>query len=222
MINAAGRFSLASLIFIALLPLAMAAEASGEIDSALLAALQGSDIKTQALAVEQLGTIRNEESFSLLTSMVERKEENWQVRIRAIRLLGEIGDPRSADLLLNVFTNPFLNEECPSIRWTTALALGNFRDDSRVIEALIGALGNNNLMIREAVIQSLGNIRASKAVPFLIPALTDKSFAIRISAVKALSAIGGQDAIPFLRRTAETDRDPFVKNEALSALKVLK
>ena len=47
-----------------------------------------------------------------------------KVKIRAIRLLGDIPDKRISDKLVTVFNNPFLNEECPAIKWNIAHALG--------------------------------------------------------------------------------------------------
>lgn len=196
-------------------------EASAEIGTALLSALQSNDLGTRVSAVEQIGSIGDQEALSILMSVVAHKEENWKVRIRAIRFIGETGYPGAADLLMDVLANPFLNEECPSIKWNTVVALGNFSDNPRVVDALIGMLDNDNLFIREAAIQSLGKVRASKASRLLIKALRDKSFAIRIAAVRALSMMGGSEAVPFLKRISETDSDPIIKNEALSALKTM-
>ena len=84
---------------------------------------------------------------------------------------------------------------------------------------MIEALDYDNLLVREGIIQSLGNIGDSKAVPFLIPALSDRSFAIRFSAVRALANIKDPGAIPYLRQAADKDRDSQIRAAALSALK---
>ncbi len=195
---------------------------SAEIDGVLLSELHSKDIQTQLSAVEKIGKVGDQEAASVLMDIAGNKDEDWKIKIRAIRLLGEIGSSRSADLLLDIFANPFLNEACPSIKWNTALALGHFKNDTRVVEALIKVLHYNDLIVREAAIQSLGKIGDPHAVPFIIPALRDKSFAIRRSAIEALSKIGSSEAAPFLKKVSETDNDPFIKSEALSALKALK
>ncbi len=222
MVNAIQRLSLIFAVSLVLLLKMTAGETSAEISSALLSDLQSNDYRVRVSAVEQLGKIRNEEAFAILTNIVARKEEYWRVRIKAIHIIGKIADPRSSDLLINVFANPFLNEECPSLKWTTALALGNFKNDSRVIEVLIGALDYDNILIREAAIQSLGNIGASSAVPLLIKALNDKSFAVRANAITALGKIGSSEAIPYLEKAAEIADDPVIKSKAILALKALK
>lgn len=186
----------------------------------LIINLRNSDRQTRLLAVEELGRTRDERAIDALLNFVVIKAEDWRIKIRAIGLLGEIADPRVSDVLVKIFNDPSLNEECPAIKWNTAIALGkNFNKGSRAVDSLIGALNHNNLFIREAAIQSLGIIGDSRAVPFLIPALNDKSFAIKFSAIKALGNIGDPQAIPFLKRIADNDNDPYIKGEALSILK---
>lgn len=186
----------------------------------LIINLRNSDRQTRLLAVEELGRIRDERAVDALLNFVVIKDEDWRIKIRAIGLLGEIADPRVSEVLVNIFNDPFLNKECPAIKWNTAIALGkNFNKGSRAVDSLIGALNHNNLFIREATIQSLGIIGDSRAVPFLIPALNDKSFAIKFSAIKALGNIGDPQAIPFLKRIADNDNDPYIKGKALSTLK---
>lgn len=193
---------------------------AGDIDK-LISNLQSRDWRTRLSAVEELRRIRDRKSINLLMSVADTKSEVWRVKIRAIRLLGEIGDPKAVSLLISIFNDPFLNYECPAIKWNTAIALGNFNKDSRVVDMIINALDNDNRIIREAVIQSLGKIGDSRAVPFLISALCDKSFAIKLSVIKALGEIGDPQAIPSLKQIVDNDNDPYIKNEALSALKNL-
>ena len=186
----------------------------------LIINLRNSDRQTRLLAVEELGRISDERAVDALLNFVVIKAEDWRIKIRAIGLLGEIADPRVSEVLVKIFNDPFINEECPAIKWNTAIALGkNFNKGSRAVDSLIDALNHNNLLIREAAIQSLGIIGDSRAVPFLIPALNDKSFAIKFSAIKALGNIGDPQAIPFLKQILDNDSDPYIKREALSALK---
>jgi HEAT repeat protein len=211
--------SLIILLFIIFLIGAGEKAAAGNIDE-LIGNLQSSNRQSRLLAVEELGRLRNDKAIDALLNFVVVKDEDWRIKIRAISLLGEIAEPRVSEALVKIFNDPFLNEECPAIKWHTAIALGkNFNKGSRAADSLIGALNHNNLLIREAAIQSLGIIGDSRAVPFLIPALNDKSFAIKFSAIKALRNIGDPQAIPFLKRIADNDNDPYIKGEALSTLK---
>jgi HEAT repeat protein len=189
----------------------------------LIANLHSNNQKTQLSAVEALAGLKEGAAIDALVDFVFIVAEDWRVKIRAIRKLGNISDQRVSDRLVTLFNDPFLNENCPAIRWYTAIALGrDFNKGSRAVDTLIGALDYNNLIIREAAIQSLGKIGDSKAVPFLIPELTNESFAIKFSAIKALENIGDFRAVPFLKKVAESDSDTYVRDAALSALKFFK
>jgi HEAT repeat protein len=185
----------------------------------VLSDLESTDWRTRLSAVEELGKIRDEGSIRLLMDVADNRSEVWEVKIRAIRLLGEIGDHKAVDLLTKIFNDSFLNWECPAIKWNTAIALSNFKGNSRVVDTLIKGFEDVNLDIREAVIQALGRIGDPKATPFLITALQDKSFAIKMSAIKALKEIADPQAIPSLEKIVERDTDPYIKGEAMSALK---
>ncbi len=91
-----------------------------------------------------------------------------------------------------------------------------------MLETLIYTLKfENNNVVREAVIESLGKVGDPRAVPSLLPALLDGSFAIKFSAIKALGEIGDPAATPFLKRLSDNDSDPYIRNEALAVLKKL-
>lgn len=186
----------------------------------LIGGLKSKDLQTQQSAIEELGRMKDRKSADELMRFVFTKAEDWKLKIKAILFLGEIDDPVIADRLVTVFNNPFLNETCPAIRLNTALALGKeFNKGSRAVESLIDALNDSDILVREAVIQSLGKIGDSKAVLFLIPELDNRSFAVKFSAIKALENIGDVRAKPFIKRIADTDHDPCLKEAALSALK---
>ena len=169
--------------------------------------------------VEQLGGIRDESSIDLLMNVANASYEDWRIRIRAIHLLGEIGNPRAIDVLAKIFNDPFVNTACPAIKWYTAIALGNFKKNPKVTDTLISGLEDDHLITREASIQSLGKNGDPKAVPILISSLRDNHFAIKVSAIKSLGQIGDRQAIPPLIDVADNDSDPYIKNEALSVLR---
>jgi HEAT repeat protein len=166
--------------------------------------------------------IKDERAFKLLLEIADTSVEYWPIKIKAMLLLGEIGNPKAIELLLKVFNDAFLNSECPSIKSHAAIALGHFNKDKRVVDALITGINDGEVLTREASVNSLGKIGNPKAVSFLIPALNDKSFAVRLSAVRALGKIGDPQAIPYLQKIAESDNDPYMKNEAISALKEMR
>lgn len=164
----------------------------------------------------------DDQMVDALIKIVEERRDDWKLQIFAIRLLGEIGNPKATRLLIKVVTDAFFTNECPALKWNGIIALGNFRDDPMVVDALLYRLNEDTLYLREAVIQSLGKIGNREALPYLIRALEDKHLAIRMSAVNALGSMNDPLAVPLLQKVAIKDTDATVRNEALKVLGLLK
>jgi HEAT repeat protein len=185
----------------------------------LIADLHSHDEKIQMAAVTGLDGIRDKRVVDELLRFLSIEAENWEVKIKVIGLLGEIEDQQVSDRLVTFFNNPFLNQVCPAMKRSTAIALGKkFNKGTRAVDALIGELDTNDILVREAVIESLGKIGDTTAVPFIVRALDDGKFAIRLSAVKALGDIGDPQAIPFLKKVIDVDHDPYIRQAARSVL----
>ena len=188
----------------------------------LIKELRSKDEQTQMAALESLIMIKEDGAVEALLVFASIELENWRVKIKAIDALGDIPDLKVSDRLVTIFNNPFLNEECPSMKWHTALALGKeFNKGSRAVDSLIEALDYNNLLVRESIIKALGRIGDPKAVPFLAPALSDKSFAIKFSAIQALEKIKDPRAIQYLKNSVANDSDEQIKEAAVAAIKRL-
>jgi HEAT repeat protein len=185
----------------------------------ILKDIDSSNWQTRLAAVEKLGDRKDEQSIELLMKVAGMREEYWPVKVKAILLLGESKDPKAVDLLLSIFNDTFQNWECPSIKSYTAIALGNFRGNGKVVDTLINGVSDRELFTREASVQSLGKIGDSRAVPYLVNILDDRSIAMKLSAIKALEGIGDPRAIPYLQHVAEKETDSQIKHEASDALK---
>ena len=170
-------------------------------------------------AVEKLTNLKEEETIDLLMQVAGDRGEYWPVKIKAIKLLGESANPKTVKMLLSIFNEPFNNWECPAIKSYTALALGNFKGNAKVVDSLIAGINDPELFTREASIQSLGRIGNPAAVLPLIAALNSDSSAVKLSAIKALEMIGDPQAIPYLQWIAENDKDSVIKSQAKAALK---
>ncbi len=180
--------------------------------------LNSIDWQVRVATVEKLRNARDEQTVNLLMEVVSTREERTPVKVSAIQLLGEAGDPRAIEVLLPIFDDATLNWECPALKSYTAMALGSFKGDSRVVNALIRGVDDQELLTREASIQSLGKIGSQKAVPHLIRALNDEHVSIRLSAIRALGDIGNPQAIPHIQRIAANEQDSIVKGQAELAL----
>jgi len=209
---------LINFIFILILPLFAVRVFAWDLED-LTKNLYARDISVQISAVEKLAKWGDEKAVEALLKFVFMKSEDWRVKIRAIHLLGDIPDKGVSDKLVTIFNDPFLNYECPAMKWNTAVALGHGHNKgTRAVDALIDALNYNNLLIREAAIQSLGKIGDPLSVPYLITALNDESFAVKYNAVKALENIGSKEAVPFLQKIADAEKDPLLKEETQKAI----
>jgi len=194
------------------------ASAADNLDG-IMSDLNSRDWRVRLSAVENLANRKDERSLNVLRDVAGTRSEYWPVKTKAILLLGEAQDARAVELLLSIFNDTFSNWECPSIKSYTAIALGNFKGNRKVVDTLISGVNDRELLTREASIRSLGRIGDSRAVPQLVGLLGDRSTAIRLSAIKALGGIGDPLAIPQLQHIVESDSDPLIKGEASAALK---
>ena len=183
----------------------------------IVAALRQDDWQSRLLAPGAMD-LNDEDTFDIFVGLINNTGLDWRIRDRGILVLGKSGNPRTAEVLRESFYNAFITHECPAIKSSLALALGNFRNDARVEEVLISGMNDDELQVREASIRSLGKIGSTKAVPFLIDRLHDSNFTIRLSAIRSLARIGDKKAVPFLQEISDKDRDDFIKNEASAAL----
>jgi hypothetical protein len=157
-----------------------------------------------------------------LISIIESKGVDWRLQIKAIREISESHDPRGIEILLRLLNDPFLNYDCPALIFNAAMALGRYKGDSRVVETLLNLASDikNPISVREAAIQSLGEIQDRRALNPLIDLLRDASFAIRSSSIKAIGKIGDPSAIPYLEVLLE--REPDLRSEGYIVLNMLK
>lgn len=204
------------IVFIVFLKPAIA----GDVDM-LAAKLRHGKPEVRLSAIEALGRIKNAEAVGELIGVIEDQTEDWTIKVRVVKLLGEIGNPRATGVLIKILDDPAFTNNCAALKWNAAIALGNFKKYTKVVEVLIDALEDRTLYVKEAAIQSLGEIGNPSAVPHIISALNDKSFAIRISAVRSLGKIGATEAIPYLRKLLSSDGERHIKDEAARALKSL-
>lgn len=186
----------------------------------LIKDLKSKDFDVRMQAVETLGNNIDENTLDVFKKYVFVRTEVWKIKIKAIDFLGTVEDKEVSEFLIKIVSDPFLNQGCPAIIRHAIVALGKrFNNGSKAVYALVNLLQEDNLLIREAAIQSIGEIGDPEAVPYLIEGLDDKSFAIKLSTIKALEQIGDIQAIPHLKRVAEQERDPYLKAMAESLIK---
>lgn len=146
---------------------------------------------------------KNPELFSTVVALAEDKGINWRYRIRAIKLLGNIGTPQAEDALLRMFQDHFFHHECPSLKSYVADALGSFKPGKRLLEILKEGLSDAEVLVRESTAKSLGKLKMNESVQYLKEAFKkEKNEAVRIAIIDALKAIGSDDALSFIKQLA--------------------
>lgn len=156
-----------------------------------------------------------------LIRVLENKGTDWRIQIDAIDRIAESADPRGSDILIKFLNDPFLNYDCPALKFHAAMALGRYKGDSRVIETLIEVASDNDnpLTVREVAINSLGEIGDRRSLKILLNMLNHDSFALRIASIRALGKIGDPSTIPVLEALLDKDRD--LENEIRIVLHLL-
>jgi len=207
------KFINTAFIFVLLFALSQQAAAEGGGDT-LISDLQSGNKAVRSRAIEELGKIKDRRSVEALIGVVNTIGEDWKIQIKALDALAASGAPMVTDTLMDALVNA-----CPAIKWHAAVGLGGYDDDARVVDALIAALDDSTMFVREAAIESLGKIRALKAVPYLGKALHDSHVAVRLKAAKALESIGDKQSLFFLQWSADNEADPFLRDEAVAIVK---
>jgi hypothetical protein len=142
-------------------------------------------------------------------------DSDSDVRERAAKALGKIGDTRAVEPLITA-----LGDEGEIVRWNTAQALGEI-GDTRAMEPLITALGDEAGFVRMDAAIALGEIGDKRAVEPLIAALGGEDDSVRREAARALGEICDHRAIPALKK-ATVDSDEDVRIGARRALDMIK
>ena len=168
-------------------------------------------------AVQSLGDIGNPNAVDALISILEEQSVDYSVRAEVARALGRIGNPKAIEPLIRALQNES-SQSWSFLRKTIAETLGAFRD-SRVTDALIGALGSNYYIARAAA-DSLKNLRDRRAVEPLVRLLNEESHHFthqREFAVQILGVLGDPRAIPALAK-ALRDKNKDIRNSACESL----
>lgn len=206
----------------------------------------GSATWARANAAKALGLIGTESAVPLLVKQL--KDPNSTVRLRVVRALSRIGDPRAARPLAGLLASEedgevreeiaggfgtqrlvgravvsacvrALSDESRSVRSRAARALGRLASP-RAALPLVRALGDSYWSVRRDAENSIMNL-GPRAVPPLIDALNSRKPVVRLRASRILGAIGDRRARSPIKKLLSRERNDEVKEAARLALAVL-
>lgn len=172
-------------------------------------ALEDASGPVRVQAAQALGRLRDRDAVVALCTSLQYAPE---LRIAAVRALGEIGEPSAIEALaeLLIGSGRTMDVEC---RLAVVTALGRIKDPAAV--PVLGAVLHDAVPdIREAAAEALGEIGASEAVPSLLPALRDPVERVALRVVVALGRIRQPDALPDLVRALSDRQCPSVVRAA--------
>ncbi len=200
--------------------------------------LKENDATIRSAAIEILGEIRAIDLWSR-----DLRRGSYRAKLRAIEALGEVGDERAIDELLEAlaeddpdvaraasyalvardpdYASDRLAEalSSPNRRLAETAAATLVRMGKEAVEALVGQLNSRSPQARRLAVESLGNIGEESVKKLLLPLLgTEPEAEVRTAMAEALVRVDGEAAAQELRRMARSDPDWFVRARAYSLL----
>ncbi len=133
-------------------------------------------------AASSLGRIEGEYVFGKLVKLLDSK--NPTTRTNAAAVYEQIQDPTAVPILIRM-----LNDEVPEVRREAAYALGHFKKPEEIAQTeqpLISALGDSKVEVQAAAASSLGNIESKKAIPLLAELIQSQDSTLCMTAIYAL------------------------------------
>ncbi len=130
--------------------------------------LSDSEPDVQAAAADALGALKLTEAYDDLQQLYQDSPE-WVVKVSIIATLGELGEPRSFELLLSA-----LSSDNSLIQTMAISALGELGNTSAV-PLLIPYASNPDWQVRYRVAQALGKL-GGEEVRSILETLADDSF----------------------------------------------
>ncbi len=185
---------------------------SDELASALIAELETAEPELQALLVAAMADCHNAQSLGAVRA--QAASENPRVRQEAFRVLGKIGDPTDAGVLLRALGDNRSATES-SIAAASLARIEGAEVDARILEALASATDANS---RVALIAVLDARSPASATGALLKQAADPNQKVAMAAFRALRSLAGRNEVRALIALTKTHKDNSVRAAAESAL----
>lgn len=168
------------------------------------------DSMATCFLIDVLGTERSQEAVESLIFKLNSK--NKDVRLRAARSLGFIGEREAVDALVKR-----LGDKSKRVREVAAVALARI-GEKRATDALLSRLEeDDNHGVRQQAAWALGWLADVQATEFLVAKLDDKSPKVQQAAMWSLSRIGNIQTVPLLIEKLKNEHSD-VRQEAAWSL----
>ncbi|PPS43298.1 phycobilisome degradation protein NblB [Chroococcidiopsis sp. TS-821] len=137
----------------------------------------------QAAAADCIGALKLTEAYPDLAQLYHSTSE-WLIKFSIVATLGELGDPRSFDLLQEA-----LNSDIDLVKTAAISSLGDLKD-ARAVELLAPHVSNADWQVRYRAAQALGKLGGAQAQSILKEMVNDEVEAVAQEAQTALKQMG--------------------------------
>ncbi|MBN2231057.1 MAG: HEAT repeat domain-containing protein, partial [Candidatus Thorarchaeota archaeon] len=169
-----------------------------------------SNQRSTQIALGKFGSLAYDRMIELLAD----KEQNYLIRRGAAATLGEIGDKRATDILIET-----LNDEHDDVRCNAAWALAEIKD-KRSLNALLKATNDTNWQVRLNAGAALGKIKGKGTLDALLKLSRDKHPQVRLVCMSFLGHYKSPRVLPALDERLK-DQDSDVQKMARDWIKHL-
>lgn len=166
--------------------------------------------QVRSMAVFSLGLKPTDECLSILVEVLQT-EADYGVRADAAGALGYLEDVRAFEPLVRAF----YEDTQWLVRFSAAVALGNLKDP-RARDVLVKALDSPEVVLHQAAIAALGEIRAIDAVDEILRFAQAEDWLVRQRLAEALGNLPTEKSLSALKYLAK-DSNPSVAEAACLA-----
>ena len=171
-------------------------------------------LPVRSMAVFALGVKPTAECFPILVDLLEG-DEDYGIRADAAGALGYLNDIRAFEPL----TRAFYEDTNWLVRFSAAVSLGNLQD-IRAKELLMEALDSDEIILQQAAIAALGEIKAVDSVDKILNFAASEDWLVRQRIAEALGNLDTEKSRSALKFLAK-DMHPQVKEAAKISLQRL-
>jgi len=176
--------------------------------------LDDTSLQLRSMAVFALGIKPTAECYGILVQILEN-DPDYGIRADAAGALGYLEDKRAFEPLVRAF----YEETDWLVRFSAAVSLGNLKDP-RAYDVLLQALDSPEVVLQQAAIAALGEIKAVDAVERLLKFAQAEDWLIRQRLAESLGHLPSPKSISALRYL-EKDSHPQVVEAATISLQRL-
>src|SRR5260370_2032999 len=176
-----------------------------------------SELADRAEAVQALAKLKNDDEVVTALGSALNTDKAWGLRDIAADALGRIGNAAAGKQLLDALDS---NQQ-PYVRKNIAAALGNIKDEPKIVEKLSAvARDHSSFRARANALQSLGKLKAPNALALLTATVNADSpdDFLRNAALRSLGFLGDDKGVPLLREWSAPGKAIDTRTASIASL----